>query len=135
MFYQQQPQNDHQHQQQQDQSSSQYRSSYGGMSDFYQSTNMSESSWPQSEFVTNVIEAPIDTVNPGWREKEVPSARSIRLRAEAGQASMSDSRPRPNTGSTSAHPREGRKTIPSHFQNMKYKGQDPDSPEQQSQLS
>ncbi|KAK6361087.1 hypothetical protein TWF730_004837 [Orbilia blumenaviensis] len=99
--------------------------------------------WPQSEFVTNVIEAPLERANPGWRDHDLINASSLRQRAEAGMQNPTDA---PATKSifqkskasqggtfgqagasngTTATARDGRKTIPSHLTHMKYKGFDP----------
>ena len=83
-------------------------------------TALPEKSWPQSEFVTNVIEAPIDHMNPGWREKDMASGRSILLRAQAGLEGVNESSIKSSIG-PSTTPREGRKIVPSHFTHMKFK--------------
>ncbi|EPS36893.1 hypothetical protein H072_9472 [Dactylellina haptotyla CBS 200.50] len=99
--------------------------------------------WPQSEFVTSVIEAPIENANPGWRDHDLITASSLRQRAEVGMQNLTDASgaqsifqklkippsgplsSAPSLG-TSAHAnRDGRKTIPSHLTHMKYKGYDP----------
>ncbi|KAK6537084.1 hypothetical protein TWF281_001283 [Arthrobotrys megalospora] len=99
--------------------------------------------WPQSEFVTSVIEAPIERANPGWRDHDPTNASSLRQRAEAGMQNPTDGTTSKsifqkskvlqggafgqggglNTGAAAT--RDGRKTIPSHLTHMKYKGFDP----------
>ncbi|RVD87606.1 uncharacterized protein DFL_001828 [Arthrobotrys flagrans] len=102
--------------------------------------------WPQSEFVTNVIEAPLERANPGWRDHDLINASSLRQRAEAGMQNPTDATAaksifqktkvsqggtfgqggNPNGGvAAAAATRDGRKTIPSHLTHMKYKGFDP----------
>ncbi|KAK6355390.1 hypothetical protein TWF696_004496 [Orbilia brochopaga] len=104
----------------------------------------SQRTWPQSEFVTSVIEAPIEHANPGWRDHEPVTASSLRQRAEAGMQTLTETRGAqsifqksraPQGGSivpgapigagAPAHHRDNRKTIPSHLTHMKYKGYDP----------
>ncbi|KAK6500544.1 hypothetical protein TWF506_003319 [Arthrobotrys conoides] len=107
----------------------------------------SQRTWPQSEFVTNVIEAPLEHANPGWRDHDLISASSLRQRAEAGMQNPTDAnaaksifqKPRASQGgafgqggninggaaAAAAVPRDSRKTIPSHLTHMKYKGFDP----------
>ncbi|KAK6537753.1 hypothetical protein TWF694_010666 [Orbilia ellipsospora] len=99
--------------------------------------------WPQSEFVTSVIEAPIEHENPSWRDRDTITASSLRQRAEVGMQNLNDTgsaqlmfpKTKPSNGghfasiassNANAHNnREGRKTIPSHLTHMKYKGYDP----------
>ncbi|KAK6503626.1 hypothetical protein TWF481_008633 [Arthrobotrys musiformis] len=100
--------------------------------------------WPQSEFVTNVIEAPLERANPGWRDHDLINASSLRQRAEAGMQNPTDAtatksifqKPKilqggtlgqgvNSNGAAAAATRDGRKTIPSHLTHMKYKGFDP----------
>ncbi|EGX45938.1 hypothetical protein AOL_s00112g127 [Orbilia oligospora ATCC 24927] len=109
--------------------------------------------WPQSEFVMNVIEAPLEHANPGWRDHDLINASSLRQRAEAGMQNPTDAnatksifqKSKASQGgvfgqggnlnggglvaaaatAAAAAPRDGKKTIPSHLTHMKYKGFDP----------
>ncbi|KAJ6260838.1 hypothetical protein Dda_3499 [Drechslerella dactyloides] len=103
----------------------------------------SQRTWPQSEFVTSVIEAPIEHANPGWRDHESVTASSLRQRAEAGMQTLAEARgaqsifqksrahqagsaaPGTSIGAGAPTHRDNRKTIPSHLTHMKYKGYDP----------
>ncbi|KAF3934353.1 hypothetical protein ABW20_dc0110551 [Dactylellina cionopaga] len=129
-----------------DQTSQQSTAGYGLFSvpTFVQSPSELEPSqrlWPQSEFVTSVIEAPIEHANPGWRDHDLITASSLRQRAEAGMQNLVEAGGAQSifqkskisqggslgpTQSGNTHPnRESRKTIPSHLTHMKYKGYDP----------
>ncbi|KAF3236046.1 hypothetical protein TWF192_000561 [Orbilia oligospora] len=105
--------------------------------------------WPQSEFVMNVIEAPLEHANPGWRDHDLINASSLRQRAEAGMQNPTDANATKSifqkskasqggvfgqggnlngggpVAAAAAAPRDGKKTIPSHLTHMKYKGFDP----------
>lgn len=50
----------------------------------------SQRMWPQSDFVSSVIEAPIEHTNPGWRDHDILSASSLRERAEKGMQNLID---------------------------------------------